>query len=292
MSDEGPGFFAGKHVAIFGLGLMGGSLAMALKGHCRQLTGIDPDKKTIETARTRRVVDQAEVLPGELIRDADLIILAAPVNTILLLLGALPDLCPQRAIVIDLGSTKRVICDAMCSLPERFDPLGGHPMCGKETSGLESADPSIFQGANFALIPLERTSSKARQSIEALVRLIGSRALWMDAGTHDTRVAATSHLPYLAANALAYCTPSSAAPLAASGFASTTRLAVTPATMMLDVLQTNRDAILDSLHRYREHLAELENLLLAGNYPDLQAVLAAGAENRTRIEISAKGEIS
>jgi prephenate dehydrogenase len=291
MSDEGPGFFTDKHVAIFGLGLMGGSLAMALKGRCLTLTGIDPDPAAVESARQQAIVDQAAIQPGDLLADTDLIILATPVNTILVILASLPALCAHRAIVLDFGSTKRMICQSMRELPEQFDPIGGHPMCGKESAGLDNADPTLFHGANFALIPLERTTPSARQAAEELVNLIGSHPIWMDAETHDTQVAATSHLPYLAANALAYCTQASAAPMAASGFTSTTRLAVTPVSMMLDVLQTNRDAILTSLHQYCQHLAQLENLISTGDLPALQAVLAAGADNRKRIELSAKGEI-
>lgn len=278
-------------MVIFGLGLMGGSLAMALKGHCHTLTGIDPDPAAVQSARQQAVVDRAAVQPGDLLADADLIILAAPVNTILGILVSLPALCAHPAIVLDLGSTKRMICQSMRELPEQFDPIGGHPMCGKENAGLVNADPALFSGANFALVPLERTTPEARRTAEELVKLIGSRPIRMDAETHDSQVAATSHLPYLIANALAYCTPLSAAPLAASGFASTTRLAVSPASMMMDVLETNQDAILTSLHQYCQHLAVLENLISTGNLPELQAVLTAGADNRKQIELSAKGEI-
>ncbi len=237
------------------------------------------------------MVDRAAGQPASLIEDADLIILAAPVNAILKLLAELPALCHDRAVVLDFGSTKKKICETMENLPDRFDPIGGHPMCGKETSGMENADPAIFDGAVFALVSLERTSAKARQTAEALVNLVGSRLLWMDADTHDLQVAATSHLPFLAANALAYCTPVTAAPMAASGFASTTRLAGTSQDMMMDVLQTNPKAILNSLHQYREHLGVLENLLSTGDFPRLRSMLAAGAENRMRIEMTSKGEI-
>lgn len=290
MSDEGPGFFVDKHVAIFGLGLMGGSLAMALKGHCRLLTGIDPDSAAVENALRKEIVDQANVRVGSRLTDADVVILAAPVKSILNLLEKLPSYVPGNCLVIDFGSTKRRICSAMENMPNRFDVLGGHPMCGKETGGLDGADASLFNGAAFALVPIERTSSKARKMAASLVKLLGSQPVWMDAENHDLQVAATSHLPYLAANALAFCTPVSAAPLAASGFASSTRLAVTPPSMMMDVLDTNRDAILQSLHRFREHLADMEELLITGNLPELQACLAAGAENRTRIEFSGKGK--
>ena len=113
MPDEGPDFFTGKHVAIFGLGLMGGSAAMALKGHCRLLTGIDPDAAAVDTALRHNVVDRASTMPGELLTDADLVILAAPVNTILALINDLPAVCPSNTVVLDFGSTKQRICDAL-----------------------------------------------------------------------------------------------------------------------------------------------------------------------------------
>jgi prephenate dehydrogenase len=291
MSDEDPDFFAEKRVVILGLGLMGGSLAKALSGKCRLLTGIDPNPSTLRLASSEDVVDRAAAQPGKLLDDADLIILAAPVNTILTLLADLPSLCPGQAVVLDLGSTKRKICETMQNLPARFDPIGGHPMCGKETSGLANADPAIFNGAAFALVPLERTTPIARQTAESLVRLIGSFPVWLDAEEHDLQVAATSHLPYLVSNALAYCTPLGSSTLAASGFASTTRLAGTSPDMMMDVLQTNGDSILNSLHHYREHLELIENLLSTGDLPQLRTILTAGAENRMRIEMSTKGEI-
>ncbi len=290
MSDEGPGFFADKHVAIFGLGLMGGSAARVLKGKCRRLTGIDPNPAVVQAALLQKVVDRADVQPGDLLVDVDLVILAAPVNSIVFLLSNLPSYCPNRAMVIDFGSTKKAICEAMRTLPYRFDPVGGHPMSGKETSGLENADPSLFKGAVFALVALDRTSPVARTTAEALVGLLGSHPLWLDAAVHDRHVAATSHLPYLISNALAFCTPVSAAPLTATGFASATRLAGTSPDMMMDVLQTNRDAILASLHQYRDHLAMLENLLSTGDLTQLRYLLEAGSENRNRIEMFSKGD--
>ncbi len=111
MSDDEPAFFAGR-VAIVGLGLMGGSLAMALQGKCTALLGIDPDRRTVELALQQHVVDQAAVDPAELLPQADVIVLAAPVNAIFSLLQELPALHPGAPIVIDLGSTKVKIVES------------------------------------------------------------------------------------------------------------------------------------------------------------------------------------
>jgi prephenate dehydrogenase len=285
MTDDDPGFFTGR-LAILGLGLMGGSLAMALRGKCTALLGIDPDPQTVELARQQHIVDQAAVDSAELLPQADVIVLAAPVNAIIHLLQDLPRLHPGPAIVIDLGSTKVNIMESMQQLPERFDPLGGHPMCGKEVSGLANAEAGLFQGAPFAFTAAPRTTGRARQFAEWLAASLGACPLWIDAATHDHWVAATSHLPYLAANALAGVTPLETAPLAGPGFRSTTRLAVTPPGMMMDVLITNQAAILDSLHSFKMQLEHIENLLAQGDFAALHDLLGEGARRKQAISQS------
>ena len=272
--------FASLHVAFLGLGLMGGSLALGLRGRCRVLSAYDPDPTVQALAASRQVVDLVAPDPASALQQADLVILAAPVRAILQLLRQLPDWLPGPAVVLDLGSTKREIVQAMDSLPPRFDPVGGHPMCGKETNSLANADPAIFLEANFALTPLERTSHRARRLAEELCACLGSRPFWLDAGTHDAWTAATSHLPYLAAVALSLATPVEASPLAGPGFSSATRLAESSPAMMLDVLATNRDRILEGLGRYRQQLDKLERLLAQDTLLELKASLAMGANRR------------
>jgi len=285
MTDDDPGFFAGR-LAILGLGLMGGSLALALQGKCTAVLGIDPDPQAVELARQQHIVDLAAVEPAELLPQADVIVLAAPVNAIIGLLQELPQLHPGAPIVVDLGSTKVKIMETMQMLPERFDPLGGHPMCGKEVSGLANADARLFQGAPFAFTPSLRTTPRARQFAGWLAASIGACPLWIDAATHDRWVAATSHLPYLVANALAFTTPVETAPLTGSGFRSTTRLAVTPPGMMMDVLVTNQAAILDRLRSFRVHMEQVEHLLAQGEFGALQELLNEGARRKQAISQS------
>lgn len=291
MPDDGPGFFTGKHVAIFGLGLMGGSLAMALNGRCSRLTGIDPDPGVVRSALERGLVSQAAVTPGRLLDDADVIILAAPVNAILAILKTLSNVCRKGAVVLDFGSTKRAVCRAMADLPAQFDPIGCHPMCGKETCGLDYADSTIFNNAAFAIVPLERSSEKARQTAGALAELLDSRPIILDAQTHDRFVAASSHLPFLVSNSLAFCTPVEAAPLTSTGFASTTRLAVSSPAMMMDVLETNKDVIIEALHACIGRLALMEELLMKDDFDHLRSELNAGAENRRQIDIAKRGVV-
>jgi len=291
MGKEEPSFISTLRIAILGLGLMGGSLALALRGKCTALIGFDTDPQTLELARQRQIVDLASTEPAELLPQADVVILATPVNTIIENLQELPRHHPGPAIVLDLGSTKARVVEAMQRLPERFDPLGGHPMCGKERSGLANADPQLFQEAVFAFTPLARTSSRARTFAEGLAWQVGAHPLWLDPHIHDRWVAATSHLPYLVANALAFSTPGEAAPLAGPGYRSTTRLAQTSPGMMLDVLMTNRENILDASGRLRAHLDLLDELLQRGDFEALLSFLRRGTDRQHEIvETSERGE--
>ena len=278
---------AQARVAVIGLGLMGGSLALALRGQCASLMGFDPDPQVLHLAVQRRVVDLASLELENILPDADLVVLAAPVLAILDLLKDLDRFHPAPAVVLDLGSTKAQIVAAMADLPDRFDPLGGHPMCGKEKASLINADPRLYHGAVFALVPLPRTSKRAKDLALELVAALGSQPLWLDPIEHDRWVAATSHLPYLLANALTLTAPSAAVPLAGPGFISTSRLAGSYTPMMLDVLQTNRQNILDALREFRNNLDEFELCLEHGDFEKLRALLQNSA--RRHIMFSGKG---
>ena len=270
-------------VAILGLGLMGGSLAMALRGKCAALLGIDPNRATLELALSRNTVDRVSERPEGLIGEADLIVLAAPVGAIMSLLTDLPELHPGEAMVIDLGSTKVDIVARMAGLPERFDPLGGHPMCGKERGGLLNADPALFNAAPFALTALARSTKRVRATAEQLIQAVGAAPIWLDPQTHDRWVASTSHLPYLVANSLAAVVPQEARPLAGPGLRSTTRLAPSSRSMMQDVLATNRLNVLAALKRFRGRIEELERMIEAGEPSDLDKFLAEGALSYERL---------
>lgn len=272
-------FLGASRVAIWGLGLMGGSLAMALQNACAELVGIDADPKTVERALELGIVSRADTHPGKILQGADLVVLAVPVCAILATLAHLPDLCPGPVVVLDLGSTKHEIVEAMVQLPEHFDPVGGHPMCGKEKSSLEYAEAGLFQGATFALTALERTSKRARSVVEQLVRVVGARSLWIAADIHDRIVAATSHAPYLVASALAQATPREAAPLVGPGFRSAARLAGSSTAMMIDILQTNSANIRSAIRQFKGVLAEYEMLLDQRDYHLLAEALERGVKN-------------
>jgi len=273
------GFFLAKSkIAIVGLGLMGGSLALALKGKCAAIYGIDPDSSTRELAIRQKIVDAADADPAKLLPLADLVILAAPVPAILTLLKHLPDFTPNPCIVLDLGSTKRLIVDAMSRLPERFDPIGGHPICGKERLSLENADRTLYYSAPFLLTPLPRTTSRARSAADQIINVLGAKATLLDPIEHDRILAFTSHLPFLCSSALALATPPSVTPFIGPGFRSASRLAGTSASMMLGVIQTNRENILASLEALQDELAVLTSAIAENDEETLLATLNAAQQ--------------
>lgn len=283
-----PGFsLANCQVAVVGLGLMGGSLALALRGHCREVVGVDADPAALRFALDHAVVDRTADFDSAL--DCDLLVLATPVRTILAQLDHLSrfTLHAPRFTLLDLGSTKAQIVAAMQSLPSHFDPIGGHPMCGKEVSGIAHAEADLYRGRTFVLTPLERTSPAALALAQELIETIGARPLVLSAERHDALAAVSSHLPYAVAVALVRAAQSLGDDqlwaLAASGFRGTSRLAASDLTMMTDILLTNRAALLDALARYRHELDALIALIDASDPEALRAALAPVQSKRARL---------
>jgi len=262
-------------VGIVGLGLMGGSLAMALQGECARLIGFDSNPATLELALAKNIVDQAQSLAkGERLGvKVDVLILATPVPVILDLLRRLRSLISYRCIIIDIGSTKREILNSMSMLPTNFDPIGGHPICGKEKLGLENADANLFRNAPFVVAPLEHTSQRAKFAAQQIVSVVGAKYIEMDAGDHDRILASTSHLPFLISSALSQSTSPEFSPLIGTGFRSTSRLAGTPSHMMMGVLQSNRENILNSIQQFCSSLHAMELALQNEDYATLETIL-------------------
>ncbi|MBK7318290.1 prephenate dehydrogenase [Candidatus Villigracilis affinis] len=264
---------AESKIAIIGLGLMGGSLALGLRGKCAALYGIDPHLPTLELALSQHIVDYADSDPAKLLPEVDLVILSAPVPAILTLLEQLPTFTPNSCIVMDMGSTKRLVVEAMSKLPERFDPIGGHPICGKEKLSLANAERTLYYAAPFLLTPLERTSSRAISAANQIIEALGAKGKTLDAVEHDRILASTSHLPFLISSALALTTPADVTPFVGPGFKSTSRLAGTSSSMMLGVLQSNRENVLNALHGMQSQLAEIEAALSSEDFAKLESLL-------------------
>jgi prephenate dehydrogenase len=264
---------AESKIAIIGLGLMGGSLALGLRGKCAALYGCDPHLPTIELALSQHIVDYADSDPAKLLPEVDLVILSAPVPAILTLLEQLPAFTSNPCIVMDMGSTKRLIVESMSRLPERFDPLGGHPICGKEKLSLANAERTLYYAAPFLLTPLERTSARALSAAHQIIDALGAKASTLDATEHDRVLASTSHLPFLISSALALATPQDVAPFVGPGFKSTSRLAGTSSSMMLGVLRSNRENVLNALRGMQSQLAEIDSALSSEDFVKLESIL-------------------
>ena len=280
---------AASHVVVVGIGLMGASLAEALKGHCASVSGIARRAESVDEAIRRGVIDRGTTEIEELLPEADIVVLATPVRTIVTLLEECGPLFPEGSLVIDLGSTKREILQALDRLPRGVHPLGGHPMCGKERSGLGAADGKLYCGCTFILSPLVRTSQEALDVGVSLVRSVGGKPIVLDPVRHDHLAATLSHLPYLLACSLVRTADllTSADPAAweivAGGYRDTTRVAGSDVRMMLDILTTNRSEILESASVCRDQLDELIELLAKEDEETLGTALAGIRTERRRM---------
>jgi prephenate dehydrogenase len=282
MADDDGFILEKSKIAIIGLGLMGGSLALALKGKCADLLAVVPRPSTRDLALRLNIVSQADEDPAKILPQADIIILSTPVPAILEWLARLPDFTPQDSIVLDMGSRKETIIQAMNKLPKRYTAIGGHPICGKENLSLENADANLYQNAPFVLSLPAHVSMRASSAALQIIKAIGARPLWLDAVSHDRLLAYTSHLPFLLASALTLTAPLDAASLVGPGFNSTSRLASTPSSMMLGILETNRDNVLKALSVFRKNLDSIEEALRSNDIKKLGEILDEARENRQR----------
>lgn len=282
-----------SRVAVLGLGLMGGSLGLALhETHlAATVVGYDADAATVARALARGAIDIASASGADAVVDADLVVLAAPVLAERELLATIAPALSPGAVVTDLGSTKRQVVEwaqELLLVPSRF--IGGHPMTGREQSGIEAATPALFSGAIWCLTPADATGATAPTDPAAVALVAGltqrleATALLLDPTTHDKLVAGVSHLPHIAAAALVHVAADDAdwdrlAMLAAGGFRDTTRVASGDARMARDICLTNHDAILPWLDRYIAELGMVRQRL-AGRDADIESWFTEARELR------------
>ena len=264
--------FRARNLAIVGLGLMGGSLALAMRDHADHITGIDQDERARSYALSQGMVDCATDDLYQGVNPADVVILAAPVRAIVEMLQMrIGSYLRSNTLLIDIGSTKQDIVDAMANLPIGVNAVGGHPMTGKENGGIEEADAQLYRNRPFVLCPSRRTTPAARLHALSFVETLGATPIEMDAERHDQIVAGISHLPYLLSATLVATIANQANrdqaywELAAGGFRDTSRLAASDVTMMGDILSTNTKAVATLLAQFRMQLAMLETMLIAGD---------------------------
>lgn len=277
-----------RRIAILGLGLIGGSVALALRkrGQVEEVAGYDPLPGRAERARQRDAITQAAASPQEAVRGAELVVLAAPVGAMRPLLAAIAPALDPAALVTDTGSVKRPVCAAAAELlpnPSRF--VGGHPMAGREQAGIEAADVALFEGAVWCLTPDRTTGGAALARVEALVLALGAEPHTLDVERHDALVTGISHLPLAAAAALvatvvAHPSGAEALQLAAGGFRDTTRIASGSPIMARDVLLANADNVTAWLDRYIAELAHLRALVASGDAEGIERAFATAGDAR------------
>lgn len=276
-------------VAIVGLGLMGGSLAAALTESraCRRVVGVARREEAVNQALHMGAIHEGTCEVAEGVAEADIVVLATPVRSIINLIDSIGPFLAPGCLLTDVGSTKRAVVQRMRMLPPHVQPVGGHPMCGKESAGLSAAEAGLYEGATYVLTPLARTSDDALALAKALVRAVGARPLKLDPSHHDLLAAVGSHLPYVLSVGLVATAESvdddAIWQVAASGFRDTSRLAASDETMMLDILLTNREEVGSMLSRFQHQLDELGRLLDAGDEPGLHTSITAAAERRRRL---------
>lgn len=258
-------------VAIIGLGLIGGSIGLALHKTkaAQQVVGYDLGKGISDQARKSGAIDQPYAALADAARGAELIILATPVGAMRSLLQDIAASATPGAVVTDVASTKaQVISWAEEFLPPSVTFVGGHPMTGKELSGMESADADLFQGCIYCLTPTFRTRPLAVNKVSAFVEALGARVRFLEPAEHDGQVAGISHLPFIASIALMDTVASGpawgdAAMLAAGGFRDMSRLAAGDPEMYRDICLTNSEALTRWLNEYIATLTTLRDRIAA-----------------------------
>jgi prephenate dehydrogenase len=261
-----------EKIGIIGLGLMGGSLALAARDAWPKalVIGVD-DKDVLERAMVRHAIDVgADDLV--VIAEADLIVLAAPVDQNIGVLGRLDEFVPGAAVVTDVGGTKRAIASAARALPPRFTFIGGHPLAGAAVGGIEFARPDLFNGRPWLFSTHGDGGGQALERLFAFAGALGALPRTIDADVHDRLLAFLSHLPQLTASALMRVVGEEAGDdglsLAGRGLADTTRLASSPGLIWRGICATNADNIGEALDRLIDDLKRLRGDLEQGEEID------------------------
>ncbi|MEE8443135.1 MAG: prephenate dehydrogenase/arogenate dehydrogenase family protein [Dehalococcoidia bacterium] len=239
-------------IAIIGLGLIGGSIGLGLKESRSpglEVFGYDTDYEVGKRAVRRGAIDKAPWHLPDVVEGANMVILATPVMAIREVMETIAEMLSPGCVVTDTGSTKKAVMDwAEEYLPKEVSFVGGHPMAGKELSGINNADSKLFQGGRYVVIPDKRAKEDAVKSVLDLVDLLGARPYFLQAQEHDSYVAAVSHLPMILSTVLTSATAKSPSwreisKLAATGFRDVSRLASGDPVMHLDICVTNKESI-------------------------------------------------
>ena len=288
MSNDPP--FQPRTVTIVGVGLIGGSLGLALKrrGVAETVIGVSRDE-TLTAARELGVIDDGYPYEAmaEGVAQSDLVVLCTPIARILELLPDAMSAATAGAIVCDVGSTKREIVTRAESLPhDGVHFIGGHPMAGSEKTGLDAATPNLFQRATYCIVAPPGAPAQALERVKGMAVAVGAAPLVLEADEHDYLVAGISHLPLLVAVVLVRAVAGDSTwpamrRLASTGFRDTSRLASGSPEMGRDMCLTNKDTILAWLERFRHELDQLRCIIEEGDNA-VEEVLVQAQDSRER----------
>jgi prephenate dehydrogenase len=274
-------------LAVLGVGLIGGSIGLAARGRLEaEVAGFDPDSETLARAVELGAVDRACDSVTEAVAGVEAVFCAAPVGALPELLEAALDGSDAETVVTDVGSTKRGVI-ARVGESERF--IGGHPLAGAETSGVENARADLFEGARWYLTPTAVSSGVLYDRLQRVVADIGARPQAVDPATHDRMMATLSHLPHVIANALAGQAADTLGgdtdrlPEVGPSFRDTTRVAGANPSIWADIFATNREAVAAEVDGVVARLAEAAELIRSGDPEAVGGWQRAAAEDRRRL---------
>ena len=276
-----------QRVAIVGLGLIGGSVGLALRKAkaAQHVAGYDLGRGVSERAQRVGAIDQAYDALADAVQGAELVVLATPVGSMRHLLGQLAPVLTPGSVVTDVASTKAQVMQwAEELLPTSVSFVGGHPMAGKEVSGVEAADAELFRGKVYCVCATARTRPTAVKKVSMMIEMLGAHMRFMEPVQHDEQVAGVSHLPFLASVALVNavagqdCWPEMAI-LAASGFRDMSRLAAGSPEMYRDICLTNGEAITAWMDTYIAMLQQMRDQI-AQQSPALGALFVEAQQTR------------
>lgn len=277
-----------------GLGLIGGSLSLALRRNpdCHVI-GYDVDANTVRTAKRIDVIDEMAYSLARSVRDADIIIFATPVNTTKKLLReATKWTLKPGALLVDTGSTKKEIVELANSLQLPF--LGGHPMAGSHKSGVTAARAHLFENAYFILCPSEFVSQQQVDDFKRLLQPAKAKVIQLSATEHDEMTAVVSHFPHLVAASLVHQLNASSdnpltAQLAAGGFRDTTRIASSNPIMWRDITLQNRDQLLEQLDHWMQEMQRVKRLVMTSDPVEIEDYFQQAKTKRDNLPAHTQG---
>jgi cyclohexadieny/prephenate dehydrogenase len=270
-------------LTIVGVGLIGGSIGLAAKrrGVAQKVLGVGWRQSTLDRARAIGAIDEGFLDPAAAVHQADLAVFCTPVERIAEQILAVAPGCRPGTLLTDAGSTKAAIVRSIHGrLPAQVQFIGSHPLAGSEKRGPDHADPNLFQNRLTVVTPAGLDDAGAAEQIGAFWRALGSRVRLMAPEEHDAALALTSHLPHLAASALAGILPEKLFELTATGFRDTTRVAAGDPSIWTGIFAQNRQAVLDALTLLGQQLGRFRSALEAGDGPALDSLLAEGKKVR------------